>query len=176
MSDIDKLLQISPPMSSPSSISKTLDFVEIERKLKREVPEDFKQILNCYILGSFVDFIWILSPFSENPNLNLFEHLAYENEMFEESLGNEDESFEFELWPSTVGIIPWATTANGDVIYWRTVSSLVQVVVRESRSFNFQIFPFGISKYLVDILTKQISVDCFPDDLPDEPYFKHEAV
>ncbi|MCA9013726.1 MAG: SMI1/KNR4 family protein [Planctomycetaceae bacterium] len=173
MDYVEALLELVPPKDVPASNLTPLDFGEAERKLQVPIPEDYQRILQTYRSGSFDEFLWLYSPFSKNQYMNLFEHLAIENELLEQWF--ETEPCDIELWPSPEGLIPWAGTANGDLIYWRTIKHEIQIVVRETRSLNFQIFPLSISEFLVNALIEKLEVNCFPYDLPEDPFFLYES-
>ncbi|QDT40726.1 hypothetical protein Pan241w_07840 [Gimesia alba] len=173
MDYVEALLELAPPTDVPATSLTPLDFVEVEIKLQTTIPKDYQRILEAYRSGAFDKYLWLFSPFSKNQNVNLFEHLAIENELLEESF--ETELCDIVLWPAPEGLIPWAGTVNGDRIYWRTINHKTQVLVRETRSLNFQIFPLSISEFLVNALIEKIDVNCFPCDLPEDPFFQYES-
>ena len=46
---------------------------DVEKKLEITFPMDYKMFIDFYGEGSINEFLWVLSPFSENENLNSIE-------------------------------------------------------------------------------------------------------
>ena len=74
------------------------------------------------------------------------------------------DEFPFPVFPAAGGLFPWATTDNGDTLYWLTVGDpdTWQVVVWESRGPEHVVYPFGAAEFLQRWLSGTLECSVFP--------------
>ena len=74
----------------------------------------------------------------------------------------------YALHPDADGIFPWGVTDNGDVLYWLCRGGLSDwaIVVCDSRSSRWREFRVSTAEFLTSLITREIVVDVFPDDVP----------
>jgi len=76
-------------------------------------PDIFIDFVSTYGTGSIGGFLWILNPFSKNPNLNLDQARYFRNAY--QNLRNDFP----EYYPRRSDeFLPWAFTDNGDAVVW----------------------------------------------------------
>lgn len=68
-SSFDQLRDAVPPPSWPIEPGSIEGFPSVEAQLGLALPRDYKRLICAYGTGSWKEFLWILNPFSSNPNL-----------------------------------------------------------------------------------------------------------
>lgn len=133
------------------------------------LPADYLELVARFGSGCIDEFLWLLSPFSTNPHLNVFVQ--------ERQLGDALHRLRYEFGvetPFLAGIsagrlIPWAVSDNGDVVYWHLGShDSAAVVVQDSDCADWQEFQCSCSEFLMNVLTGLVEVRAFPAEFP--PY------
>lgn len=145
---------------------------EVEDKFNIVFPDDYKQIIDMYGSGAVNHFLWIYSPFSSNTNLNLMNKFYELKISYEYMKNNFPEKFPLEFYNGKRGIFPWGITDNGDELYWNFTDNTAEILIYESRYSNMQKYDEDLSGFLVNLLSKKISCDIFPDDfIVNDNYF-----
>lgn len=139
---------------------------EIELVLGIKLPADYKRFINKYGVGSINDFLWVLNPFTENPNLDLIKKGEEIREAYNTSKNEFPDDFKHDVFPNKGGLLPCAITDNGDEIYWLTsdTSDEWNIVVYESRLSDYYEYNMGLAEFLYKVLEKEIECSAFPDD------------
>jgi hypothetical protein len=158
---LTKLFEISPPADHP--VEAEGDWAVIEKQLGMRLPDDYRLIVESYGKGSFADFLNPIIPFPDPANFlcRLKDSiLRHERDLHAEY----PDDFPFPVYPDAGGLFPWATTDNGDTLYWLTAGEpdCWQVVVWESRGPEHVIYPFGAAEFLQRWLSGTLECPVFP--------------
>ena len=62
--------------------------------------------------------MWILSPFSENENLNSIEKFNVMKDAYISMQSEFPEQFSFDFYNGKIGLFLWGITDNGDELFW----------------------------------------------------------
>jgi hypothetical protein len=128
------------------------------------LPEDYKSFLEAFGIGTINGFLVVLAPLSSSPHVDLLKRGRSELEAYQTSKREFPKYYRDEVYPTPGGILPFAVTDNGEVLYWRTVGSPERwtVTVYESRGPKKFDFDGGMAEFLVGILTAKIECDVLP--------------
>lgn len=83
----------------------------------------------------------------------------------------------YPIHPEPGGILPWATTDNGDTLYWLTDGDPDSwpILIRESRGPGRVVYPFGVAEFLHRWLSGKLTCPIFPGwDVRSNPGFSPE--
>ena len=123
-------------------------------------PPDYKYLLNLYGTGGINNFLWILTPFEGNEEINILKRaktmrvsLNYMKTMF-------PGKYNYSIFPDEGGLLPWGYTDNGDELYYKDGS----IVVFGSRYSDFYEYRMGVVEFIYKLLMREIICDAFPDD------------
>lgn len=138
-----------------------------EKDTKIILPDDYKEFIQRYGTGGIGDFLWILTPFESDDNVNYIKRM---NEMifaYQVSKSKMPEYFKHNIFPEEDGLLPWGFTDNGDELYWKTSSTFSdwEIVIYESASPEYYHYKMSLTEFLYKIITKQVVCDIFPEDL-----------
>ena len=156
-----------------SSVKSELwDKIESENNI--HFPPDYKWFLEYYGVGSINDFLWILSPFCDNLNLNSLEQHKSMKKSYEfmKSSNYLIECNGYSFYADGKGLFPWGITDNGDELYWNYFGDSIELVVFASRYAGCATYRMTIDDFLYGVLTKKIDCSIFPDSFVlDKNYF-----
>lgn len=171
---LDQLMLTLLPPEHPLASGSPDAWDAIEMQLAGRLPGDYKQFIAKYGVGCIDNFITVYSPFTTNTFLNLF---AQSKAVFNSLQIVREEGgvqLPFPLYPDEGGVFPWGCTTNGDHLFWRFRRGRFQhpVVALEGRGPDWQEFDLPLVDFLLNVLTKRVSVKVFPDGFPsDHPTF-----
>ena len=137
---------------------------EVENKLGLTFPEDYKMFIDLYGEGGINEFLWILSPFCENENLNSMEKFKLMQDAYISMKSEFPEQFSFDFYNGKSGLFPWGITDNGDELFWNFKGDTLEIVVYESRYESNMSYIMGMEEFLCKLLKKEIVCPIFPDD------------
>ena len=137
---------------------------EIEKKIGIIFPEDYKRFIDFHGEGGINDFLWILSPFSENENLNSTEKFKVMKDAYISMQSEFPEQFSIDFYNGKTGLFPWGITDNGDELFWNYKGDIVEIIVYESRYANNMSYIMSMEEFLCGLLSKEIVCPIFPDD------------
>ncbi|MDQ0797540.1 SMI1/KNR4 family protein [Streptomyces sp. B1I3] len=130
----------------------------VERDLGVELPADYKELIHDYGGSNWDDYLYILEPGCPNENYNLLEWAANQAEDLEDLWQFEKKPAELEIEGSRV--IPWATTDNGECLYWLVRPGLEPdqwtVMVNEARGDRWEHFPVTCTQFLASSLDGEL--------------------
>lgn len=165
--DINELLSIQQCKSRKNL------WEEVQNKIGIIFPEDYKQFINLYGEGGINEFLWILSPFSENKNLNSVEKFKVMQEAYISMQSEFPEQCRFEFYNGKMGLFPWGITDNGDELFWNFKGDSLEIVVYESRYVSYMRYIMSMKEFLCGLLRKEIVCPIFPDDfILENNYFQ----
>ncbi|MEU8843330.1 SMI1/KNR4 family protein [Streptomyces roseus] len=163
-----RLLEIAPAPSEP----RTKDWSEIETTLGTELPSDYKEFIRVYGGSYWDDYLYVLEPECPNDNYDLLEYARDQAEALPGLWEFEKKPAELEVEGNHV--IPWATTDNGESLYW-----LVQpgqspdqwtVMVNEARGGRWEHFPMSCTQFLASSLNGEIQSNILSSLYPQTPH------
>jgi hypothetical protein len=117
---IENLVRIVSPPTTAADHGSAEGWEQCQQQLGLSLPSDYRQLIDTYGTGCWMDFLWVLSPFAKNTNLSLLTqaHLHLDGERTIRALW--PEQVPFPLYPEPEGLFPWAITDNGNRLYWQT--------------------------------------------------------
>src|SRR5687768_6203614 len=150
---------VPPPAEVPR-----IDWSGVFEALGTELPPDYVKLVDTYGGGCFDGYLWLLAP--DSSNYNLLE-VAEEREIAFEQL------FDWEDRPcGAARVIPWASTDNGEYVYWIVEGEPAEwvVAVDEARGDGWERHEMGCVEFLRATLTGELRCELFWDAYPTEPH------
>lgn len=131
------------------------------------LPDDYKKLINTYGTGGIGNFIWFLTPFSNDDNVNYNKKMTSMLEAYRISKEKFPEYYIYDVYPKQNGILPWGYTDNGDELYWKTGDKTEnwEIVIYESASPDYYSYQMGLAEFLYKILTKEIMCEIIPKEI-----------
>lgn len=165
---LEKLTSILPPPAKPSKTGDSKGWSELERVLGSTLPMDYKKFISIYGTGGVDNFIWILTPFVFDENVNYLNRSKVMIDAYLEIKRQFPEDYKHNVYPETGGLLPWGYTDNGDELYWLTNGAPENwvVVVYESRMSGYHEYDMTMTEFLSQITSGQLISDAFPEDFP----------
>ena len=144
---------------TPSVGYSTDQWLQVEKVLGTNLPEDYKLFVATYGAGYLGEFIWVYSPFAKNPNLNLSIQVKRVIDTMRVLQQDYEIERQYPLFPHPNGLLPWGKTDNGDVLFWLTIElpENWEVVINESRSPVYEHYRDNMSGFLYKILIRKIT-------------------
>lgn len=158
---LSELVAVAPPPRDP--VAGRGDWGIVQQWLGLGLPEDFKALIETYGLGSFADFLNPINPFQEGGSG--FEWADRNILEFDRETRREyPDELPYSVHPEPGGILPWATTDNGDILYWLTEGEpdSWSILIRQSRGPNRVAYPFGVAEFLHLWLIGELICPIFP--------------
>ncbi|MDG5471415.1 SMI1/KNR4 family protein [Jeotgalibacillus sp. ET6] len=165
---MEELSKILPPPKTPQKTGDKEQWRKFFGTLGTELPSDYVKYIETYGTGGIDHFLWILTPFANDKNVN---YLCRQKEIavaYIQSKRNFPQYYKHDVYPSNGGLLPWAYTDNGDELYWLTDGKPDEwkIVVYESRSLENYTYSLTMVEFLSQIITKELRCKAFPDDFP----------
>lgn len=158
---IDELFSVLPRPVKGSEMGAAAGCGAVTSKLGGPLPTDYMQFVDSYGSGTIYGFLTVLNPFSANPNVNLLDQIFVQLSALRELRASYPDDFPHPLFFEPGGLLPWATSADGDLFCWSTqgVSGLWNVVTgpRNGSQENFeastaQFFARGIAGQIQSVV------------------------
>jgi hypothetical protein len=168
VTSLEELTRIVPAPSVTVDGSGSWD--STETRLGTGLPSDYKAYIEMYGTGRLDGFIWVLNPFSRNPNLNLMTKGDAALRTLRELQSKHECEVPYPLYPEAGGLLPWGITDNGDVLYWLTAGEPKEwpVVLNAARDARTERHEGGMAAFLVRVLSADVVSGIFPTDFPGE--------
>ena len=106
------LAQVTPRVVDLPNGRIDVVFTIIEGELGITLPSDWKELLRLYGYGTFGDFLHLYSPF--------FAPCSMLSQVRATLAADRESATPFLLFPDVGGALPWASTDDGDSLYWIT--------------------------------------------------------
>ena len=146
---------------------------DAEKKIGIIFPMDYKRFIDSYGECAINEFLWILSPFSENENLNSIEKYKAMKDAYKSMQNEFSDEFPFDFYNGKTGLFPWGITDNGDELFWDFTGDIIELVVYESRYGSNMSYEMNMGEFLYKLLRKEIVCPIFPDDfILEENYYE----
>lgn len=170
MMTTSKIISMMPPPAIPIEVPVDKDWTTVENKLGVSLPLDYKIFIEKYGSGRIGKFLSIFNAFSANENLNLAMQVENQLKVYSELKAN-GEILPYKLFPDAGGILPFAITDNGDVLFWQTIGKPSEwtILVNESRSPDWQEFEMSLETFLFELLSRKLRTNIFPQNFLNSP-------
>ena len=112
---------------------------EVEETLGVQLPGSYKSLIDRFGASTWGDFLHVLSPFDEQSNLQrVGEQVIDADKMSRSSF---PAHYPLPLYPETGGLLPWAATDNGDILYFITAGPADDwaTVIKGARAPEFEV-------------------------------------
>lgn len=169
---MDNLIKLLTPPVIPLNTGDEEQWKHFFGVLGTELPTDYIKFIQTYGTGGVDNFLWILTPFLDDENVNFLRRQKEMAEAYIQSKTSFPEYFKHDVFPEVGGLLPWAYTDNGDELYWLTDGKPDEwkVVVYESRSSEYRTYSLNMTEFLFQILSKELVCDIFPEDFPSDEF------
>lgn len=148
----------------PENRGKKNSYEAAEKKMKVVFPQDYKEWIDCYGGGAINGFLWILSPFSDNPYLNIIDSFTEMRSAYNRMKSDFPKDFKYSFYNGKKGLFPWGATDNGDELYWNIQDGDEEIVVCASRYAEMISYKMSMEEFLFKLLSKEIECSAFPED------------
>lgn len=164
---INDIVAVMPAPKKPFEAPTKDEWIGVENQLGTALPSDYKEFIQVYGTGRIDGLVWVFNPFSNNENINLLKQVKIQLNVLKE-LQSYGEIVPYKLFPEKNGILPFAITDNGDVLFWMTAGAPDDwtVLVNEARSPEWAAFNMPMSKFFLEILTHRLVCNVFPKSFP----------
>lgn len=167
---MDYIIELKKLLKKPNkvySIGSEKEWSQIQKKLGIFFPKDYIAFINYYGTGGMGDFLWFLTPFEEDENVNYKKRSSIMLDAYQESKIKFPEYYFYKLYPEKNGLLPFGYTDNGDELYWLTKGNAEQwhIVIYESRSPEFYYYSMGLAEFLCKMIKGEISCEIFESDI-----------
>ncbi|MEI7768003.1 MAG: SMI1/KNR4 family protein [Phycisphaerae bacterium] len=165
---LDNLNAILPVPPSPVETHRR-PWSAVEQEVGTQLPDDYKAFIEQYGSGRISEFIWVLNPFSSNQFINVCGQMVALLGALAALARDFGVPCPYPLFPHSGGLLPFAVTDNGDVLYWVTHGdpNTWRVVVNEARGPKYEEFALNATDFLAGILTHRVNCTVFPESLQD---------
>ncbi|MEU4037176.1 hypothetical protein [Streptomyces collinus] len=146
---------------------RSVDWAALEAVLGTGLPSDFRALAEAYPVLVIDDFLSVSVP---RPGTEAsWASEAREDEILQDlyEMGDTEDYVPF---PQPGGLISWAESNSGDVLYWKTSSAdpdAWPVVVRTDNA-EWVEFPVGAVEFLAGVYGRTIDVPGMPRDFPSD--------
>ncbi|MEU5384388.1 SMI1/KNR4 family protein [Kitasatospora cineracea] len=145
----------------------------VQHQLGTDLPSDYKTFIDTYG-GGYVDtYLWVLEPGCANEFYDLI-HADEERAEANQQLWDGGEKKPAELEGTDARLIPWASTDNGEFLYWLARPGKDPdewtVMVNEARGPWWEHLDMGFTQFLAAALSGDIRSEILSDSFPTDPH------
>ena len=178
---LESLIKVIQPPKNPNEVGNLQGWIDVEEKLGVKLPNDYKEFISVYGRGRIGDFLWVLNPFSNNTNVNLFDSMEH----FQWAYGVSKEKFPEDcprhIFPENHSLFIWGATDNGDYLFWiydeNKDPNQWKIGVYDSRAGEeSEIFNMNMSSFLEKLAKNEIETDAFPEDFLEMKNKKFQTI
>ncbi|WP_030896380.1 MULTISPECIES: SMI1/KNR4 family protein [Streptomyces] len=168
-SALTRLTQLLPPPAT----AQPKDWESIEAELGVGLPADYKELIDTYGGVYIDDYLYVLEPKCANRNYDLIDAASERAEAYEELWEFEEKPSELEEEGSS--ITPWATTDNGEWLFWRASPDVDPdswtVMVNEARGEEWEHYGMTCTEFLVAALSGDVRSDILWSRFPQPAHY-----
>ncbi|KAJ5111322.1 hypothetical protein N7532_001857 [Penicillium argentinense] len=159
--------RIIETFNAPESTVKTA-WEDTEAKLQTALPNDYKELIDRMGGGYIEEYMHILEPNCRNKHYDLVDMTDERTEANEMMWDIEEKPPELQI--EGCFVIPWATTDNGEYLFWRCLPGQHPdewtVLVNQGRDWTWEHHDMNCTEFLFATLTKEIRSKILYDDFP----------
>jgi hypothetical protein len=168
------LSELRTMVAAPRGISPRTDWSEVQAALGFELPADYRRLVDEFGGGYLDDYLYLLEPRCRNPYYDLGEVRSERLEALQYLWDRGEERPDELSVQAEASVIPWATTDNGEVLYWLATPAAGPddwvVMVNEARGPEWERFEVGCLEFLVGVLSGRIASDILSSRFPTHPH------
>jgi hypothetical protein len=155
---------ISPPIVA-QEVPTPMQWGEVEATLGVALPRDYREFIDTYGSGTLGRLLSIWNPVSRNPFINLLKEGEKRMARYSALRSGWPQDYQFELFPTTGGILPCGGTSNGNTVSWVTApdSSEWEMIVQAPRSPRFFRFEGSLVAMLTGLAKGDVECDVLPE-------------
>ncbi|MFJ6723778.1 SMI1/KNR4 family protein [Streptomyces sp. NPDC091281] len=162
--------QFAALVGTPGNAVPRQDWSEIAGEMGCEIPEDYRQFIDVYGGGQLDGYLWVLEPRCAKSPYDLIRLTEECDEAFA-LLWEDGEAPPQDLLRAPGSrVIPWATTDNGEFLYWLAAPGAHParwpVLVNEARGAWWERFDVGCADLLVGLLSGEIRSEILSRSFP----------
>lgn len=174
MGEIERLVAVVPP---PPGRRSSIDWTRVSAELSVELPADYVELIEVYGSGQFDEYLYLLEPFCFNPYYDLVREYRDRRDALRMLFG-EGGPRPAELTDPENQVIPWASTDNGEYLYWLVRPGVDPndwtVLVNEGRGWEWEHFDMGYAQFLRASLVGEVHSEILsPDFYPADVHVFH---
>ena len=137
-------------------------WIVFQKNYNCKFPSEYKKFIDTYGTGSINDFLWILTPYESNKEINLFHKAEVMRTSYNYMKDMFPGDFNYSIYPEEGGLLPWGYTDNGDELFFDLKNEFIVVI--ETRYSDVYKYKMGMVEFLYKLFTKKIKCNAFPDD------------
>lgn len=164
MTGLDNLTQLCPPPATPPAV----DWPAVETTLGLRLPDDYKHLASTYGPGAFCDFLRIYHPHAPTPWANLTGPMPA---ALRDQFTQDRDQDRFPVPHDPQALFAIGVTDNGNHLFWITTPHNApdawRITVNQPRGHDWYTFDGTLTDFLTAVLSRQVQVPVFPDDLLD---------
>jgi SMI1-KNR4 cell-wall len=175
MKEEEQLLLITaPPPSSAVNPGAPDGWHAVERQLGRELPDDYKWLINTYGSGDFCDVLVVLNPFAPQGWMNILSQLGPISERYQFG-GPFNRAFP--CFPEVGGLLPLAQVTSGGYLFWLTRGRPDEWQLVLFDYDDYELYPMGLVKFLAQWIAGRMPESFFgtgndPGLIRHDPVFR----
>lgn len=159
--------RIIKAFNAPESMTKK-DWEVTEAELETSLPSDYKELIDR-MGGGYIDkYMYILEPNCRNEHYDLVDFTDERTETNATVWKMEAKPPELQIEGSFV--IPWATTGNGENLFWRCLPGQHPdewtVILNQGRDWTWEHHEMSYTDFLYAALKKEIQSEILCDSFP----------
>ncbi|MEV7557145.1 SMI1/KNR4 family protein [Streptomyces sp. NPDC089795] len=159
-----RLAEIAPAPGEPLR----KDWGEVERRLGVGLPADYKELIEVYGGSNWDDYLYVLEPYCPNKHYDLLTWAEHQAEDLEDLWEFEKKPAELEV--AGTQVVLWATTDNGECLYWLLRPGVEPdrwtVMVNEARGDRWEHFPVSCTRFLASALDGELQSGILSSSFP----------
>ena len=140
------------------------EWSELEAQRGLRFPADYKDFVNHYGYLTVGGYIRVPSPLSSDPHRGL-PAIISELDHYRKIQVEFGDYFPIKAYPEPGGLLPWATTINGDRLFWLTRGTPDEwtIVIVESRGPMSEAWPISMSEFILSFIKGNLRSEVFGD-------------
>ncbi|MCC9307387.1 SMI1/KNR4 family protein [Kitasatospora sp. RB6PN24] len=150
------------------------DWAAVADRLGTQLPRDYKEFIELRGGGHVDGYLYVLEPDSANEHYDLVHEAEVRSEAFD-YLWSSSEKKPAVLDEPGARFIPWASTDNGEFLYWLVRPGQHPddwtIVINEARGDWYEYLDMGFARFLLSALTGEIRSEILSDHhFPSTPH------
>lgn len=139
----------------------------VEEVLRTRLPQDYKQLVDCYGIGWFANWICVFSPFSDEFNLITMQQSILDRHRQGQRTSPEYAP-PYPAFPEPGGLLPWGQDDNAGVFCWLTSGNPDDwpvVYLDNKYSEQYHLLQTSVTGLLAGCFNGSITGDWYPEDV-----------